>query len=512
MTGIYFVHVSGQVTIFHTKIVFEHAANVARVYAMPSTKSHMPCREGCNVCKMSGGNRHITYSGFSKAEVYQALDGALKARSYEQTCYYAVELACTPGEVRSLTVFLVDVYAKSLVSSDVGLLEGVLEYVLLLNGFNKRGIAANPSFQKVLCEFVMLIAIGHRTDRTLFRSPAECTYKVAVEPLLLRCKEWVSAPEHEQLFAGRVSNELQRLLCLLFYLLKKKDLKCILQLCSYLLTSHDYFIDELTFPEVKEVPKSYRKDIVWYLWKVLVVHAERLNSVNKAYHDLYSYVLSAARLFALTFAKKTRLHRVNLLLHCFVVLCNERVKRRPLQREVLAHASGQIHVVFEETLSGQQLPDEGYDHGQQLMLTHNPGEDAAWGGEQHAPPAWQFADTAAPTAAAVVPQEHRVKRGRRQRTTQQQAPTAPTKRRQAAPLRQRKLSEVCTAAGSGTGEQQHVTSSSAQEKEMQQQQKLDYLQYYTRFEGTPRALSLYARPNTQPTTTSATNACKEINL
>ena len=129
-------------------------------------------------------NKNVTLSGYSKADVYDALHKAMKSQAYERDCYYSVELACTKNEIKALTSFLIDEYSQFRMSSDINSLEAIHNYMTLILGFSKKNIIYNLSFQKVLSEMVMLVALTTPTDRKLLRE--NVTYSDAMEPLLLK--------------------------------------------------------------------------------------------------------------------------------------------------------------------------------------------------------------------------------------------------------------------------------------------------------------------------------------
>jgi hypothetical protein len=292
-------------------------------------------------------NRNVTFSGYAKNEVYKDIEGSFHKSDYERLCYLTAELACTRNELNHLMQHLVDEFVQHRLSSNLTHLKYVIDTMNILQGFPKKNLAYNNSFQRTLCELVMHIAITSKKHTPLLMENVD--FVKHIEPLLYK----FGARHEEQIssvFKSKVSNDLLKHLQMLYYFLRKGELKYCLIMASYLVMSKEHFVDEIDFFEIKDIKKQNKKDIVWYLWKLALTHTEAANNASEKNQGLYTYTLQALRLYTRLYNKRNRLSRVNLLLYSFVVICNKMIKEKPVKKHILRHAADKIHIVYQEIL------------------------------------------------------------------------------------------------------------------------------------------------------------------
>jgi len=286
--------------------------------------------------------KNLTFSGYAKNEVYNDLSSSFENEDYTRLCYLSAELACTHNEIKHLLTFLISEYSNNHISSNILELDFLVDQINFINGFSGKNVCYNNSFQKALCELVIFIAtLRKQTCKLLLPNVSFHD----VEPLLQKFGH-VCFDDINDVFVNKVSNELFKFLNIFYFFLRKNHLQYIRLIISYLLFAKQYSLDDIDYHEIHDITKSLRKDIIWYLWKVILIFVEK----NVDDLSIKKYVFQALRLYTIMSSKKTKVPRINLLLYCIVVLYNRKVKERPINYKVLKYASEKIYIVYEETL------------------------------------------------------------------------------------------------------------------------------------------------------------------
>jgi hypothetical protein len=315
--------------------------------------------------------QHTTHSGYLKLEVYKDLERAYVEHSVERACYLTAELASTRGELPALLdCFIGESLAQRGLSNNAWVLVMLAERMHLIRSLPKREIWTNPVFQKALCEMTLAVALQRKrlahsraaADLVAGHQLDEVSYHEVVEPLVYGYADvCTDVRALEALFASKVSNEVFNLLKLLFWLLAKKRSVEALQLAAFLVQTKEHFVDELTDEAFgNEVKKVHRKDMVWYVWKTLLVFVELKSGLSP---HVKTYVDKALALYMHQFKKRVRLTRINLLYHALRVAClREAHLHRPSAYEAASkRAASQIGIVYHELCGGGGNNDDGQE-------------------------------------------------------------------------------------------------------------------------------------------------------
>lgn len=303
--------------------------------------------------------QHTTHSGYLKMEVYKELETSMEEQHYEKVCYLTAELACTKGEIANLLDYLLgDLLCRYYLSSNAWVLHHTAETLKVIRILPKRDLHTNPGFQKALCEMALGIAThGKRASHDVAAQLKTVTYHDAVEPLLCQYQDG-PIPAVESALQNKVSNELLKLLKLFFWLMLNKKSTQAMQVASFMLQSKEYFVDELVYKEIEEaIKKAHRKDVVWYIWKLLLIFTTAKKDLKP---EVVTYVQSALAVYIYQFKKRVRQQRVNLLYFAIMVVCQRNAKVRvPSVYEPLAKdAVSQIGIVYRDLLVGDGDGDD----------------------------------------------------------------------------------------------------------------------------------------------------------
>lgn len=310
-------------------------------------------------------NKNITFSGYAKNEVYQDIQVSFKKNDHERLCYLTAELACTKNELNHLIQCIIDEFVQFRISSNILDMKYILESINLLQGYPKKNLCMNNSFQRALCEFVLFTAISPKKELNLLYETVD--YNTHIEPIMEKFQHTIAMDTFiEKTFKSKMSNDLLNLMNLLYYLLKNRMLKYCLILTSYLVLSKEHFVDEIDYFELGEVKKQNKKNIVWYIWKLLLIMTdpdidsgfdpnnenagETNQSSNSTSESIHQYCIQALKLYSRYYNKRYRLSRINLLFYTMIIICKDCVKEKDSKRKVVKSASDNIYIVYQDIL------------------------------------------------------------------------------------------------------------------------------------------------------------------
>jgi len=116
---------------------------------------------------------------------------------------------------------------------------------------------------------------------------------------------------------GMVTDDMFKLLNILYYKLRHAERKTVLEILNYLFSMRTLSLDDIVYPEVAHV-RFAKNDLVWYLWKILLIYASKQKNT-----DVKAFVKSNLDIFATTYQKKSRNRRIDILYHVFINLCKK---------------------------------------------------------------------------------------------------------------------------------------------------------------------------------------------
>ena len=114
---------------------------------------------------------------------------------------------------------------------------------------------------------------------------------------------------------GKVTMDMFKLLNLLMRQVRHRNKKETLDIICFILSFKTLSLDNISYPEISHI-KFGKNDIVWYLWKVLLVISKK----SKAPLAL-EYVKNNISIFSLHYQKKYRNQRLRILYFTYLAIC-----------------------------------------------------------------------------------------------------------------------------------------------------------------------------------------------
>lgn len=113
----------------------------------------------------------------------------------------------------------------------------------------------------------------------------------------------------------KVTSDMYKLLNILLFKTLKHDKRDVENILSYLFSMRQLSLDDITYPEISSI-KAGKNDIVWYLWKILLVYAEEVED-----EIVSRFIKSNLAIFTCAYQKKQRPVRIHILYHVFKSVC-----------------------------------------------------------------------------------------------------------------------------------------------------------------------------------------------
>lgn len=334
--------------------------------------------------------QHLTHSGYLKVEVYADLKKCLLEKDHTRLCYRVAELACTKGELPNLYDALIEAHAKYFLSSNTWVLDRVLAIVGILKALPKKNLIQNIAFQKHICEWALLLSVQHVKVASTFGfdiRPLPVGDQASMAAEHARIESLASNPVHPVpsssrvagMVAGsgganrlhdalynRVSHDIYKRFTALYKALQDQCFKDVQSIVRFLLCTKEHFVDEITYDAIETVKRTLRKDMVWYVWRVLCIFSQDCVEIPL----LNAYVMRALAMYAFQYKKKHRLTRIPFLMYACWIACHVQGKgegnssklrlRHQETSYPLQEAVQNVHIVFAEIL-GLQEKDPGED-------------------------------------------------------------------------------------------------------------------------------------------------------
>lgn len=307
---------------------------------------------------------HVTCSGFLKVEVYNDLKKALIEKDHTRVCYLIAELACTKGELANLYDALIEAHAKYFLSSNTWVLDRVMTILSILRHLPKKNLLKNLAFQKHLCEWGLLLSVQHVKAATTLGfdiRPLTVTENARIEALGTGVVIDQSATRLHQALYNKVSHDVFKTFTAFYQALHASQFRDAHSIVRFLMCTKEHFVDEITYDAIEHVKRNLRKDMVWYIWKILSIFAE-----DKEHTVLLrAYVDRALAIYAHQYKKKHRLSRIPFLMYTCWVACHP--EKRQGHKSGLRHqetsyplqeAVQNVHIVFSEILAKEEDENE----------------------------------------------------------------------------------------------------------------------------------------------------------
>ena len=116
---------------------------------------------------------------------------------------------------------------------------------------------------------------------------------------------------------GKVTFNMFCLLNVLYYKLRHHERNDVVSITSYIFSMRVLSLDDLDYPEMSHI-KFARNDIVWYLWQLLLLYANRVQNAL-----VTTFVKSNFNIFSTSFQKKNRETRLQIIHHVYNTLCKK---------------------------------------------------------------------------------------------------------------------------------------------------------------------------------------------
>ena len=284
-----------------------------------------------------------TISGFLAYDVFQSLQEALQSSNVEKICYFSTELGCSK-EIANIITFLNEYVSQNCLNTNIVWLEALHSHIKVLLNINRKNVATNDLFQKLLCEISLLpLIIPLKTVK--FVSDEKRIAFETIEHIFFNYPN--ISVFIEKSFSGLTnSDELVKYLSALYYSIKEHDKKSVISLIDFLyrwdIELQPIIIEQCT------VKENQMNDIIWYIWKALILISKRLFKDNKNYKHLVCVYLD---LFSIKYNKKTRVSLINYLFYSALVLTIPKtISINALEQDFIKEACSKIHIVYAEVL------------------------------------------------------------------------------------------------------------------------------------------------------------------
>jgi hypothetical protein len=184
---------------------------------------------------------------------------------------------------------------------------------------------------------------------------------LSVEPLIYnfcKKKKWSNDTEIEFVLTKcSVERDIGKYFSLLYNRLRHRNKRDVDVVLNYILINSKMFgqhMEPFDHELTKSIKATAQKDVVWYLWYILFVYLQC--HVKYKYTDYFDLAMScfskAFYLFKFKYQIKTKIQRLNLLLHMYNMCCEDYTKlRNEVPRDqVISKAVEKIDTLFFDVL------------------------------------------------------------------------------------------------------------------------------------------------------------------
>lgn len=298
-------------------------------------------------------SKHQTVRGFLKNDVYAELSQAIINKDFERACYLAVELVCTPREIRTFTSYVIKVYAQNFVSSNGWIVEFMLQTIThILDHSRGKKCLQDTAFRSQIGTLMTVLMSEKKKDLTdVCQALSACPHDSERFTVTNVGQAAVNAR-----YAHQLSSDAMRKLGALLFHTVRADLHASLHALNVLLkATPPHHVQPARFPFVSHLTEPQRKDVIWYVWDMLLTESQRSEASN-----VEKYVSNALALFVVRYNKQVKMERINLLFYALFVLANRIVKNINKNTDLVKRAGRNINIIFDEVLGTQQSSSTDY--------------------------------------------------------------------------------------------------------------------------------------------------------
>jgi hypothetical protein len=344
-----------------------------------------------------------TRSGFSKAEAYKELQKTILSKDYERCCIVLTELACTPGEVLKLTIFLLELYCAKFAH------EASVERVdVLCAEATAQKADSNPL--RALCALAMGMSSSSARDHTERMDAVAAmtldTSAVRFDDVGFRQAFYGFAKQAFETDLSETdldcSADVSVMYAFLYFLLVKgslsRALRCVFAVCD---SRFERLKLHPAVAKAMQVGPRQRNWGVWIAWRALLHRSEGLSQDDK------SVVQHAYDAYRRGLSHKNAPKRRPLFYLAIKAVLGRRSRGPSLfDAPVVEAACRQIHVLRAqiEDQAGPPASQDGLQHQQRAFPA--PPSPPSQAGLQQQHQQHQRAFSSPPASQATLPQQH----------------------------------------------------------------------------------------------------------
>lgn len=245
----------------------------------------------------------------NKLELYSDLTlSLLKKETCDDICKNIISI---PLESTNLIIFFLDFYVENILSNNTFVVEIVLKKLKTLASIPKKNICSSPIFLSELSQLIAIFIECEEANKVNISDEYDIS---TIEALISNFGKKRYTELDFLSNEGKVTNDMFKILNVLYYKLRHHEKKDVLGIISWLVSQKTLAIDELFLDEIKHI-KCMKNDIIWYLWKIALLFAKDI---------ALDFVKLYLNLFTILYQKKYRQTRINILFHVFACLSSKK--------------------------------------------------------------------------------------------------------------------------------------------------------------------------------------------
>lgn len=280
----------------------------------------------------------VSKSGYIINEIYVELRRSMMSHDYERVCYWSTELVCS-GQIKQLVSWILCLCCNEYVNTNCFVSEYIVSKCNLL--MNLKYKWKTDEVRQTICNIILILSQEEPTTSRFYKQGSN--YKTFINSLyFIKNKQFRELQDN---MGYLPHNEVYVLINYLYEFMLQNDIKSVFKILYHLLLTNN--VDECETLDIVRNIKRNKNDIVWALWKVLMIFTNR----PPCDPIIQRYVNNSFQLFSFDYTKKIRGDRMNILFVCYL-LC---VKRKEVSyvdtnTDWISETSGKINELYSSIL------------------------------------------------------------------------------------------------------------------------------------------------------------------
>lgn len=212
--------------------------------------------------------------------------------------------------IPDLLSFFIEFYANHCISGNLHFIDSLNAKLYALSKYNKHNEKSAELLQKI-CELLH----KHCSDKNMFtkfiKQNMQLNMDMASLEVILQSSKDFTATYLEDIKDG-ISHNMFKILT---YLSKLKSKTELVKMIHYLLNENRISVDTIKCDEMfadKKIKQADKKDIIWYIWFVLLYNTDVSSDMKILANLNYS-------IFCLKYKKADRMLRKNIVIYLFII-------------------------------------------------------------------------------------------------------------------------------------------------------------------------------------------------